>query len=80
MTEVKLYTTPTCAYCKLAKAYFQEKNIPYTEVNVAEDENAQQEMIQKSGQLGVPVLEVGGQILVGWNEKEFAAAYSKSHS
>ncbi len=54
----------------MAKEYFTSKNIAYTEVNVAEDDAARDEMVAKSGQLGVPVLDIGGTILVGFNKKE----------
>lgn len=54
----------------MAKEYFKSKNIAYTEVNVAEDEAQLNEMVQKSGQMGVPVIDIGGTILVGFNKKE----------
>ena len=54
----------------MAKEYFTGKNISYTEVNVAEDDAARDEMVAKSGQLGVPVIDIGGTILVGFNKKE----------
>ena len=68
MKNVAIYTTPTCVYCKMAKAFFKEHNVPYVEHNVAEDEKAREEMIHKSGQLGVPVIAVGDDIIVGFNE------------
>ncbi len=64
---VTIYTTPTCHYCHLAKDYFDEKNIKYSAKDVTEDMDAQQEMIKKSGQLGVPVIDIGGDILIGFN-------------
>ncbi len=70
MKPIKIYSTPTCVYCKMAKEYFTGKNISYTEVNVAEDDAARDEMVAKSGQLGVPVIDIGGTILVGFNKKE----------
>ncbi len=74
MKTVKIYSTPTCVYCKMAKEYFKSKNIEYTEVNVAEDDAARDEMVTKSGQLGVPVLDIGGTIIVGFNKNEVEAA------
>ena len=68
MKTVTIYSTPTCAYCKMAKAYFREKNIAYTEFNVAIDIEKAQEMIDKSGQMGVPVIDIGGNIIVGFNK------------
>lgn len=72
MKKVTIYTTPTCAYCKMAKDYFVQNNVDYTELDVAKDVNAQQEMIKKSGQLGVPVIAVSDgkseKLLIGYNK------------
>lgn len=67
MKTVKIYSTPTCVYCKMAKEFFAKNNIAYQEFNVAEDEKAREEMVHKSGQLGVPVIDVDGEILIGFN-------------
>ncbi|BDR66436.1 NrdH-redoxin [Clostridium tetani] len=64
---VKVYSTPTCPYCKKAKAYFDSKNVEYKDVNVAQDENEKKEMIEKSGQQSVPVIDINGEIIVGFN-------------
>jgi glutaredoxin-like YruB-family protein len=64
---IKIYTTPTCPYCKLAKEFLREKNVSFDEINVAEDTEAAKEMVRISGQMGVPVLEIDGKIIVGWN-------------
>jgi len=69
MKKVEIYTTPTCVYCKMAKSFFKEHNVSYAERNVAEDEKAREEMINKSGQLGVPVITIGEDVLVGYDEK-----------
>lgn len=66
--EVKIYTTPTCVYCKMTKELFEKNNVKYTEYNVAADAQAREEMVHKSGQLGVPVTEIDGQIVVGFDE------------
>lgn len=66
--EVIIYTTPTCHFCHMAKDYFKSKNIKYSEKDVTTDISAQQEMLQKSGQLAVPVIDVGGEITVGFNQ------------
>lgn len=65
--SIVIYTTPTCHFCHMAKDYFDSKGIKYTAKDVATDSTAQQEMIQKSGQLGVPVIDIEGEILVGFN-------------
>lgn len=69
MPKVKIYTTPFCVYCKMAKEFFQKNNVEYEEIDVARDARAQEEMIQKSHQLGVPVIDVGGQIVVGFDQR-----------
>lgn len=74
MKSIKIYSTPTCVYCKMAKEYFKSKNIVYTEVNVAENETELNEMVQKSGQMGVPVIDIGGTIMVGFNKPEIEKA------
>lgn len=66
MADVKIYTTPTCPFCNAAKEFFKSKNVKYDEFNVVEDEKARDEMIKKSGQMGVPVIDVKGKILVGF--------------
>ena len=58
MNKVIIYTTPTCAFCRLAKEFFKENNVLYEEVDVAADHSAAQHMIKKSGQLGTPVIVV----------------------
>ena len=65
---VKIYTTTHCPYCVMAKDFFKKNDIKYTEVNVEEDEAGAEEMIEKSGQMGVPVIEINGQIIVGFNK------------
>lgn len=67
MAKVKIYTTTTCPYCVMAKDYFKEKGVEYEEYNVAEDRNAYEEMVKKSNQMGVPVVDINGTIIVGFN-------------
>ncbi len=69
MEKVKIYTTSTCPYCDLAKNYFKENKIEYTEINVESDEKAAKEMVEKSGQMGVPVIDINGKIIVGFNKE-----------
>ena len=68
MKSVKIFTTPTCHYCKLAKAFFQENGVAYEERDVIADLTARQEMITKSGQMGVPVIMVDDDLVVGFDE------------
>jgi glutaredoxin 3 len=69
MKKVEIYSTPVCKYCGLAKEFFKQNGIEYTEYNVAGDQARKAEMVEKSGQLGVPVIDVGGDIVVGFDEK-----------
>ncbi len=72
MPKVTIYTTPTCVFCRMAKAFFRSHNVEYDEKNVATDLTARQEMVDKSGQLGVPVIDVGGEIVVGFDQATLA--------
>ncbi len=72
MPKIIIYTTPTCVYCKMAKAFFKEHNLAYEEKDVASDLDARKAMIQKSGQLGVPVIDIEGQIVVGFDKTALA--------
>lgn len=74
MKNVTIYTTPTCVYCKMAKAFFTEQKVAYTEKDVVADMKAREEMVQKSGQLGVPVIDVAGTIIVGFDRDALAGA------
>ncbi len=68
---VTIYTTPTCHFCQMSKEYFKEHNVTYTEHNVATDMEKRQEMIDKSGQMGVPVVFIGEEMIVGFDKKRF---------
>lgn len=70
MTKVKIYSTPTCIYCKLAKDFFNKNNIQYEDINVAEDKKAREEMVKKTQQMGVPVIEIGDQYVVGFDQRK----------
>ncbi len=67
--EVTIYSTPTCHFCHAAKEFFTANGVNYTEHNVATDLQKRQEMIQKSGQMGVPVITVGKDTIVGFDEQ-----------
>lgn len=71
---VIVYSTPSCSYCRLAKDYLRKHNIPFNDYNVANDRAKADEMVRKSGQMGVPVLDVNGRILVGFNPAEIERA------
>jgi glutaredoxin-like YruB-family protein len=69
MLQVKVYSTNSCIWCRKAKEFFQKHNIEFEEIDVARDQNAAREMIEKSGQMGVPVIEIGDEIVVGFNRE-----------
>jgi glutaredoxin-like YruB-family protein len=74
MKNVSIYSTPTCVYCNAAKEFMKKNGITYTEYNVASDSERRKEMISKTGQMGVPVIEVDDQIMVGFDQPTLAAA------
>ncbi|MFP4442811.1 MAG: glutaredoxin domain-containing protein [Spirochaetia bacterium] len=71
---VSIYTTPSCGYCVKAKEYLKQNNISFSEYNVAQDMRKAEEMVKKSGQMGVPVLDVNGRIIIGFNQPEIDKA------
>lgn len=74
---VTLYSTPSCPYCVQAKRYLKEQNVPFTEYNVAADDRRAEEMVRKSGQMGVPVLDVHGRVLVGFSPADILRALKR---
>ncbi|MCM8812399.1 MAG: glutaredoxin family protein [Candidatus Omnitrophica bacterium] len=67
--DITVYSTPTCPYCKLAKQYLSAKGFAYTEVDVSQDEAEAQKMVEVSGQMGVPVVVIDGEVIVGFDKK-----------
>lgn len=74
MKNVTIYSTQTCHYCGLAKDFFKANNIAYTEHNVGSDMEKRKEMVEKSGQMGVPVITVDDQVIVGFDQTKLSAA------
>jgi len=72
--KVRIYSTPTCPYCIRAKAFLTEHGIPFEDINVAADATARQEMMSKTGQMGVPVIQIGETIIVGFDRSAIARA------
>jgi glutaredoxin 3 len=72
--NVKVYSTPVCPWCKRAKEFLKKNNVIFEEITVSGNQQASQEMIKKSGQMGVPVIDVDGQIIVGYDEDELRRA------
>lgn len=71
---INLYTTPSCTYCKKAKSFFKENRIRFNEYDVSRDQRRADEMVRKSGQMGVPVIDINGKIIVGFNQPEVEKA------
>ena len=74
MNTVKVYSTEHCPWCHRAKEYLKEKGIAFEDIRVDEDQKAAEEMVEKSGQMGVPVLDINGEIIVGFNKPAIDAA------
>lgn len=67
---VRVFTTPTCSHCFSLKQFFKEHNIEFEEVDVSKDEKARGDMIEKTGQMEVPVVEINGEMIVGFDKKK----------
>jgi len=66
--SVKVYSTPSCPWCTVAKNYLRKRNVQFEDIDVSRDRTAAMEMVQKSGQRGVPVLDINGSIIVGFDQ------------
>jgi glutaredoxin 3 len=75
---VIIYTTPTCPYCVMTKMFLRERGISYIEKDVASDRAAANEMIEKSGQMGVPTIDINGEIIVGFDQNAIKKALKLS--
>ena len=70
--SITIYSTPTCPYCIMAKNFFKKHNVSYAEKDVSSDQEAAQEMVKKSGQMGVPVIEIDEKIIIGFDQEKIA--------
>ena len=70
MKKVKIYTAPGCPFCMVAKDYLKERGIDFEEIDVSKNEKAVQELIEKTGHLGVPILEIDGEIVIGFDKEK----------
>ena len=68
MKTVTIYSTPSCHFCHMAKDFFKEKNVAFTDIDVAADMEKRKEIIEKSGQMGVPVIVIGDDLIIGFNK------------
>lgn len=69
MKQVIIYSTPICIYCRMAKDWLKEKGIEYTEFDLSVDAVKRDEVVKKTGQMGVPVIEIGGEFIIGFDRK-----------
>jgi len=72
-----LYETEVCPYCQEAKEFLDEMGVSYNEVDVSKDEKAAKEMVEKSGQMGVPVLDIDGEIVIGFDKEKISELLGK---
>jgi glutaredoxin 3 len=75
--KVTIYSTPTCPYCKMAKSFLDAKGVAYDDLDVSVDADARDVMLKKSGQMGVPVLDIEGEVVVGFNKEKIANLLDK---
>ena len=68
--KITIYSTQTCPYCVMLKDYLKEKGFKYTDIDVSKDHKKAEEMIEKSGQMGVPVADIDGEIVIGFNKEK----------
>jgi glutaredoxin-like YruB-family protein len=69
---IKLYTTPICPYCVTLKQYFKEHNIEFEEIDVSQNEKLKDEIIEKTGQLGVPIIDINGELITGFDKEKIS--------
>ena len=77
MAKIKVYSTETCPYCHMVKDFLREKKVEFEDIDVSKDHKAAKEMISKSGQMGVPQIEINGKIIVGFNKEEIEKELKK---
>jgi glutaredoxin 3 len=75
--EIRIYSSPTCPYCIQAKNYFNKKNITFRDFDVAHDTKAAQEMLDLSGQMGVPVIKIDDEVIVGFDQDKIEKLINK---
>ena len=74
MKNVTVYSTPTCVYCKMVKEWLGEKSVDFTEVDLSADAAKRQEIVEKTGQMSVPVIEIDGEYIIGFDKDKLAEA------
>jgi glutaredoxin-like YruB-family protein len=77
MEKVKIYSTPTCPYCNAAKEFLTEEGIEFENIDVSQDKEAAEEMVKKSGQMGVPVIIINDEVIVGFDKEKIKKLLNK---
>ena len=72
MKTVKIYSTPTCHFCAMTKEFLKENNVPFEDIDVWSNVEARKEMVEKSGQMGVPVIQIDNNIIIGFQKEKIA--------
>ncbi len=72
MPKIRVFSTPACPYCVTLKEFLKENNIEFEDINVAEDAQAREEMINKTNQMGVPVIDIDGEIVIGFDKEKIS--------
>lgn len=75
--EIKIYSTPPCPYCKMVKSYLSSKNISYQDSDVSSNLKAREEMVKVSGQMGVPVVVINGEVIIGFDKAKIDVLLNK---
>lgn len=70
MAKIRIFSTPSCPYCVTLKEFLKERNFDFEDIDVSQDQASLNEMIEKSGQTGVPVVEIDGQIVIGFDKEK----------
>ncbi|GAI38257.1 unnamed protein product [marine sediment metagenome] len=70
MNKVKVFSSPICPYCTTLKEFLKERGVEFEEIDVSQDEKAMKEMVEKTGQMGVPVIEIDGEIIIGFDREK----------
>jgi len=74
MEKIKVYSTPACPYCITLKTFLKEHNIGFEDIDVSQDKKALDEMVKKSGQMGVPVIDIDGEVIIGFDKEKISKA------
>ncbi len=78
MAKIKVYSTPTCPHCHMLKDFLKEKGIEFEDIDVSSNQKAAQEMVAKSGQMGVPQIEINGKLIVGFDREKIEKELEKN--